>query len=578
MSGDNKDEKQPLISGADDEPFAALADRKCSKCQQSRCQCAKSPAASMSPNSTSSASSDVKETKKDAKDGDDGLARSISMALTSPIKDKCAKCQTTPCQCDRVISMPTGATKPAEAKPFVTPVPDKPPADGLRQKKPAKSAGGAWLQPRRACAVSVVAIMIFVPLLYIVVKDELPNRGVSLENNSNILASIGSICLHRRQDGVVHKERMFMFSIMNVKTNDTSLIYIDVDRNVQVTNIVRQGTIMYTEIIDFDRRQVAVYPNGRLDGSQPCSLHDVTNEKNWIDIACMSNTRVFFEVSQMDLMTAAEPIDMTSTFFDLPAVCTPSGHLEDMTRIPDRIQLLALQRWRDNLENTTLLPDALRDLLDLIAIDFSASEIEDEALLTRLTSAYARMATDYFRLGLDTVLRGPDGPHHNSSACCFSSDLCEQILAEHPNGLGLQCQTYQRCVVQQEGEWAKLLPGQTPGTSCRAGERRCHCDYALVTSLQTPGMTQCGNCMDDLRNCECYVMSWLIRYLASRRPCWCAGICSRQPFSYVCQTSTKCSGWFSDVCDTVVEWCPRVERFRCTRCDSPHMDDKDDHC
>jgi hypothetical protein len=159
--------------------------------------------------------------------------------------------------------------------------------------------------------------------------------------------------------------------------------------------------------------------------------------------------------------------------------------------------------------------------------------------------------------------------------------------------------------VQQETEWyqtmAKTKSIESPAIHCRAGERRCHCDFDLVRSLETsgkkglrplleppliclrdlcvwPGLTHCGNCMDDVRNCECYVMSWLIKFMASSRPCWCNGNCIRSPYSYVCQTDTKCSGWFGDSCETIVRWCPRNERYSCIRCDAPHMDDKDDHC
>jgi hypothetical protein len=77
----------------------------------------------------------------------------------------------------------------------------------------------------------------------------------------------------------------------------------------------------------------------------------------------------------------------------------------DFIETGDRIQLWRLQALYENLGNTTLIPLAIKDLLDLIGGDFPIDVVEDPSLTMRLETAYALIAPDFLQAALGALVR-----------------------------------------------------------------------------------------------------------------------------------------------------------------------------
>jgi hypothetical protein len=114
--------------------------------------------------------------------------------------------------------------------------------------------------------------------------------------------------------------------------------------------VVRQSIVVYTEVINFNDRQIARFPNGRLDGTQHCSLHGMTDEKSWIDISCTKDSRVGIDYDQMTLLSPAEPTQMQRKFFELPAICATV----DTSQLPQDVTRPGMQRGLRPLSETPL--------------------------------------------------------------------------------------------------------------------------------------------------------------------------------------------------------------------------------
>jgi len=64
-----------------------------------------------------------------------------------------------------------------------------------------------------------------------------------------------------------------------------------------------------------------------------------------------------------------------------------------------------LQALYENLVNTTLIPLAIKDLLDLIGGDFPIDVVEDPSLTMRLETAYTLIAPDFLQIALRSLVR-----------------------------------------------------------------------------------------------------------------------------------------------------------------------------
>jgi hypothetical protein len=361
----------------------------------------------------------------------------------------------------------------------------------------------------------------------------------------------------------------YMFSLLDKSRNDTTqFIYVNPAANVQVTNIARWGgMVVATELIDFNTQQVVLFPHGRTEfpvdrmPTVPCQISPVDEEKNWAEIACTTADRISLDAMQMTTGAPLVPVEMPPAFFFTPLVCIPPAPDNDRdvslpiveppmdffkTFISDPFQLV-------------FLPTALNQLLDLLSHEFDSTYINNPQLAERLSASLALFGPTFFNASRTFFSARSASASNATAATCCGTDMDCQMRVNAAPGFAQTCTAYTSCSTSLD-----YAPSCMP-----TDERPCECDFQLRTSLAAPGHTQCGDCIDDIDACDCYAFAWLIRYLASIRPCQCQGTCLLEPFLYVCRTEKVTHGFFETTSELILHWCPRILEFSCNRCHSP---------
>lgn len=107
--------------------------------------------------------------------------------------------------------------------------------------------------------------------LTIVFVVEYPSSNPTSKDEATIIPALSQLCTAWNPNAETYK-----FSLMDQQTNETHVIYANRLLNVQVTNVLRRGQLVYTEVIDFAKGRMAIYPDGRIQlNEQKCFLSTV---------------------------------------------------------------------------------------------------------------------------------------------------------------------------------------------------------------------------------------------------------------------------------------------------------------
>lgn len=433
--------------------------------------------------------------------------------------------------------------------------------------------------PRQVACVSLVALVIFaVPLVYL---NEIPAMTPS--------GSSGPSSFHFNQlFSMCNAPVPYGFVLNSVQTNDTTMVYVLPQADIQVTQVLHHGVRVHTEIQDFRQQVTVVFPQGRVSATDTnCQLFELVagKEQSWNSLACKGDGTMFLEATQMRLQADATPArDLPADFFQLPTSCVKPWERDSTNESPPAA---VWQPWVSKFmvqpQNRTLLPDMLRDVLSLLELEFGTAYAQTPALVSVLSTLYARYARDY--LTTAASFSAADYTLNTTSAaveCCGGphNAHCIQQMELHGTTLGVQCQTYRTCVANENDLWVSATPGKPlPFQVCNGyDERRCYCDSRLALNVFAPGASECGDCLADENNCDCYLTLWFLRYMYRQRPCWCQGACTHSPFAYLCGARPECSGWLSKTCEYFLTWCPRNEVYPCYTCHAHGGDDSGNVC
>jgi hypothetical protein len=383
-----------------------------------------------------------------------------------------------------------------------------------------------------------------------------------------------------------------VFQLFERTTNRTHTIYVHRDVGVQITMISHPNTnvVEYTEAIDFQQQRVARFPSGRQRAHQnhDCVIQVLTDELDWMKLACQGAEKTLqLDNEQMVVLAVPQALPTLEdndgdSFFQVPMTCVaPASPVVamDATSFEEA----------DHLWNTlAYAPARAVDWLPQMIADVGAALTKQSGealppyLVERLAAAFDRMAPDVVNTThLTWFVESISSFTNASTACCGqNNEACaSHVLETGPDrGLGLLCSQYRTCLLHEETAWMLALHGSSSSKRCRRNEHRCRCDYSLSLSLAELDRVACGDCREDERACDCLALSWTLRSLLQKRPCWCMGQCERVVASYPCRTTELCRGHMSSNCELTLHWCPRIERFPCTRCHLQPQTDLDLLC
>jgi hypothetical protein len=417
--------------------------------------------------------------------------------------------------------------------------------------------------PKMACRMGTLTAIIFGTLLLVAAWPTAPKTFLYQ------IPELAQLCRSKAHQDQALFANTFMFTLVDALANDTRyLVYVNVQDNVQVTNVMQSGLILSTEMIDFDAKQVVVYQEGRPNYGPfgNCRQFDLTNELSWMDIACLDMERISVDKRQMLTGSSVVPIQLHKDFFRFPSACTYNlNSFEDVTSQKDGIFLAPAINFLKKPETVNLMQFFLEDTLGLLSHEYGSLYIQEPRLTSRLAESFDLLSFDFLNHSLAMFMTQHDPVQifeERNQTCCGDDEYCQRTI-QYGQGLLQLCQEYERCNY--------VHPKATKICSLW-DERPCECDYHLAVQLMTPGHTNCPNCLDDPAGCDCLVMAWLLKQLSTQlRPCMCSGQCTRPTFQYACGPYEKqCSrGLFSENCEVIVHYCPRLFGFPCERCHAP---------
>lgn len=346
------------------------------------------------------------------------------------------------------------------------------------------------------------------------------------------------------------------FVLLDTTTNQTHSVYVHLGRGVEVTDIVQDGRVVYTEMQDAD--SVIVFEHGRNDGlSRPdsCSSRprDPARDLSWVALACRGEPVWMGE--RMRALQGVTPTYLSESLFDLPTDCR-----DDTDTVHDATHTASARTHLDTYAHATPDPAAmLQNSIGLMEREYGGDYARIPTLAQNLVRAYNRLAVPQWN-ATAKVFFSAHAPNATigADACCLGFEPClETPLTQTPT-----CAEYVRC-----------LNDNAPAPACAAGtdERECRCSQAYAAALDMPGKTQCDSCLEDEAACECHVIAWGLRNALAQQPCSCVGVCARPLHPHLCRAERVCPSPVATVmqdasCYWSLEWCAREQEFVCSKC------------
>ncbi len=153
--------------------------------------------------------------------------------------------------------------------------------------------------------MSVALLVGFTTVMLLVAQfPSFSDGGNSNDSNLDSRLVLTALC-----DGHVGAPTTYMFSLFDPARNDTHTIYVHTARKTQVTQLLRRGQIIYSEMVS--DTQVAIFPSGPASSSRPadCVLRarDPVRDVRWIDDVACAHEPVAFAHMQ----TLSDPLPVT---------------------------------------------------------------------------------------------------------------------------------------------------------------------------------------------------------------------------------------------------------------------------
>ena len=362
---------------------------------------------------------------------------------------------------------------------------------------------------------------------------------------------------------------IWMFSMSDVLRNDTSytvFVQVTPETNVQVTNVIRAGEIVATEVIDFEKQQVVVFPQGRQDFApdrmpsdlSPCEFQPMTiKDKSWVEMGCQARNvdRVVLDGRQVRLIRPLIPWTSAPLgFFWTPLVC--QARQQGTIDRTDPVDSQAVEFWLvQAAKDKSLMNQAVNEIVNFMSHDFGDDYAADPLLFEILAPAFRLLAPLYLNQSVSQFQSST-----SNLTCCQGNVDCQVQIANAP-GLSRMCETFATCA-KTNLAWAVSRTCSQNGI-----QSLCACQQDLRNTLNVPGTTQCGDCKMDVRSCYCYIWAWLIHFVATVRPCACSGQCSQTLYLYPCQTDLVATGALQSTSSELdIRMCPRIDSYSCFRC------------